>query len=375
MQPTLWHLAGPRDAVPPLFSAADLAALRQYVETHARVTTPLRRAKGIATRIGLRNLRLKDETDRDALPSFKVLGAGFAIAQLLARGALAPGATVVCASEGNHGRAVARAARRSGLKARVYVGARVAEERAEAIALEGAVVVRVAGSYDDAVRAATRDAATEGATVVSDTSWDGYTEIPRLIMLGYLRLMDEAAAKWKTKAPDVVVVPGGVGGLAASVASWYALNPDVPRARLVVVEPLRAACLQASARAGAWTAVPGPHETIMGGLRCGEPSPLAWPAVQGGFDAYVAIDDGWVREAMRLLARPPAEDRPVAVGASGAAGVGALLAMMQEPALVPLREALGLGRRTRALALLTEGVTEPSLYEAVVGGGGRARQR
>lgn len=337
--------------------------------------TPLVRAKGIANRLGLRSLRLKDESDRLALPSFKALGAGYAVAELAARGLLPGGATLLCASEGNHGRAVARAARVHGLRARVYVGAGVATERAEAIVLEGAEIVRVDGSYDDAVRQAIAEAAATGATIVSDTAWAGYEEIPRLITTGYMRLMDEAARQWKSKPPDLVLLQGGVGGLASAVASWYALNPDVPRARLLVVEPLRAACLLASARAGQRTIVPGPHETIMGGLRCGEPSSIAWPAIAAGVDAFVAIDDEWVRQAMRLLARPPEDDRPRAVGPSGAAGVAALMALMGEPALLPLREALGVGERTRAMAILTEGVTEPSLYERIVGGAGTSRAR
>lgn len=320
-------------------------------------------------------LRLKDETDRFALPSFKALGAGYAVAELLSRGLLPSGATLLCASEGNHGRAVARAARVHGLRARVFVSAQVGAERAEAIALEGAEIVRVDGSYDDAVRAVIAEAAATGAVIVSDTAWEGYEEIPRLITAGYMRLMDEAAGQWKSKPPDLVVVQGGVGGLAAAVASWYALHPELPRARLVVVEPLRAACLLASARAGACTVVPGPHETIMGGLRCGQPSRIAWPAIASGVDAFVAIDDDWVRQAMRLLARPPAGDRPRAVGTSGAAGVAALIALAREAALEPLRTALGISARTRAMAILTEGVTEPSLYEGVVGGAGSSRAR
>lgn len=372
MRPSQWFLNA-RDAEPvSLFSDAERGSL---AAAPAPERTPLHRAKGLAGRLGLKSLRLKDETSREALPAFKILGAGFAIAELQRRGRLARGATVLCASEGNHGRAMARAARERGLRSRVYVGAQVSAERAEAIALEGADIVRVEGSYDDAVRRAAADAAHEGAMVISDTSYAGYEEIPRLIMLGYTRLMDEACAQWKRKPPELVLVQGGVGGLAASVASWYAAHPEVPRARLVVVEPLGAACLLASARAGALTSVPAPHETFMGGLRCGEASPVAWPAIAAGYDAFVAIDDEWARRAMRLLARPPGDDVSLPVGTSGVAGVAALLALREEQALEGLRSALGITERTRAMALLTEGVTEPSLYAEIVGGAGTARLR
>lgn len=355
-----------------LFSEADRAVL---AAARRLAPTPLHRAKGLAGSLGLKSLRLKDETAREDLPAFKILGAGFAMAELRRRGLLAAGATVVCASEGNHGRAVARSARELGLRARVYVAAQVSGERAEAIELEGAELVRVDGSYDDAVARAAADAARDGCTVVSDTSYEGYEEIPRLIMLGYTRLMDEASVQWKKKPPELAVVQGGVGGLAAAVASWYAMHPERPRPRLVVVEPLGAACLLASARAGALTTVPGPHDTMMGGLRCGAASSAAWPAIAAGFDAFVAIDDEWARRAMRLLARPPGEDPAIPVGTSGAAGAGALLALREEPGLQELRDALGITPRTRAMALLTEGVTEPALYAEIVGGTGRARLR
>ncbi len=371
-----FHLATRTPQPCGLFPPAAYDALRTHVAGHPELKpTPLLKAKALARSLGLKNLLLKDETARFGLPAFKGLGAGFAVAQLLARGSVARGDLLVCASEGNHGRAVARVARAQGLRARVYVGARVAVSRADAIALEGAEVVRVAGTYDDAVRQAAADAAAQGGHVVSDTAWEGYEEIPRLIMLGYTRLMDEAATQWKEKAPDVVVVQGGVGGLAAAVASWYAANPAVPRARLLCVEPYHAACVMESARAGRAVAIPGALDTIMGGLRCGVVSPAALPAVLEGFDAYLAIDDTWTRRAMLRLARPAEGERPVASGASGAAGLAALMALHADSALGAVREALGISERTRAMVIVTEGVTEPELYEEIVGGGGRARLR
>lgn len=371
-----FHLATRRPQPCGLFPPSAYATLEAFVAARADLgPTPLHKSKVLARTLGLRNLLLKDETSRFGLPAFKVLGAGFAIAHLMAQGRLTRGDVLVCASEGNHGRAVARAAREHGLRARVYVGARVAASRADAIALEGAEVVRVAGTYDDAVRRAAEDAEAPGTHVVSDTSWPGYEDIPRLIMLGYTRLMDEAARQWKSKPPDVVFVQGGVGGLAAAVASWYAAHPEVPRARLVCVEPANAACLLASARAGRPVPIAGSLDTIMGGLRCGEASPAALPAILEGFDAYVAVDDLWTRRAMLRLARPAAGERPIASGTSGAAGVAALMALQEDPALGALRDALAIDDRTRAMVIVTEGVTEPELYEEIVGGGGRARLR
>ena len=376
MESTRAHLAKPHVSPCGLFHPDAYIRMRAYFAARPELrATPLLKAKTLAQSLGLKNLLIKDETARFDLPAFKALGAGFAVAQLMARGSIVRGDLLVCASEGNHGRAVARVARSNGLRARVYVGARVATSRADAIALEGAEVIRVDGTYDDAVRRAAADATAQGVHVISDTAWEGYEEIPRLIMLGYTRLMDEAAAQWKSKAPDVVVVQGGVGGLAAAVASWYAANPEVPRAKLVCVEPIHAACLLESARAGRATAISGRLDTIMGGLRCGEASPAALPAILEGFDAYLAIDDTWARRAMLRLARPAANERAIACGPSGAAGVAALMALQDDPALAAARAALDLREETRVMVIATEGVTEPDLYEEIVGGGGRARPR
>jgi len=244
----------------------------------------------------------------------------------------------------------------------------VVPARVAAIAGEGAAIVRVPGTYDDAVREAARHAEATGGLVVSDTSWDGYTAIPRDIMLGYTRLMDEAAAAWPdVRPPDLLVVQAGVGGLLAAVASWSAWTWGDRRPPLLAVEPLRAACVQASARAGRPTPVGGPLTTVMAGLRCGEVSPLAFDAIAPAVDGYVAVDDAWTREAMRRLARPDGTDPPLAVGPSGAAGVAALLALRADPVLQDITRALNVTGATRAFVIATEGVTEPDLWNDTVG--------
>jgi diaminopropionate ammonia-lyase len=289
------------------------------------------------------------------------------VSALKQRGDLRTDDTLACASEGNHGRAVAHAARAIGCAARVYLSTNVAPARVRAIESEGAHVVRVPGTYDDAVRAMVRDARARGWRVISDTALgEDDREIPRLIMLGYTRLMDEAAAQWgPDAAPDAIFVPGGVGGLLAAVADWArALGPHPPA--VVAVEPTTAACLQASARAGQPVALPGPFESMMAGLRCGEVSRAAFETVRDNVAAYVAIEDEWAAEAMRRLAAGSNTDPPILAGASGAAALGGLLAVVRDPALAPVKEALGLGGDSRALILVTEGVTDPELFASIV---------
>jgi diaminopropionate ammonia-lyase len=273
--------------------------------------TPLVEAPAAATALGVRRVLVKDESSRFGLPSFKVLGASWAIHRALRE---CPGATrLACATDGNHGRAVARMARLLGLQATVFVPASMIEARRAAIAAEGAAVEVIEGTYDDAVeRAAAAD-----ALVIQDTAWPGYETVPAWVVEGYSTIGAEIDAR-----PDVVAVQIGVGSFAAAVVRRFA------GARIVGVEPLAAACALASIEAGAPVEVPGPHDSVMAGLNCGRVSPVAWPAVSRGIEAFCAVTDERAREAVELLARDG-----VAAGESGAAGLAGLLAFRDELAL------------------------------------------
>jgi diaminopropionate ammonia-lyase len=351
-----------------LFSADEYTSVEQFFAGRPSLSpTPFTSLPALANSLGLGTLLAKDETARFGLNAFKLLGARFAIDQLMHAGAVRPGDILVCASEGNHGRAVAHTARAVGCAARVYLSESVAPPRADAIASEGAIVVRVPGTYDDAVRVAASEASTHGWTVISDTSWPGYDAIPRSIMLGYTWMVDEMVRAMPTGwRPDAIFVPGGVGGLLAGIASRSAwLWPRPPR--IITVEPASAACLQASARAGAPTRVPGPFDTVMGGLRCGEVSPLAFQAVAPLVDAYLGIDDAWAMDAMRRLACPRGTDPSIAAGASGAAALGGLLATLEDPAAFDVTQALALDHTSSVVVIVSEGVTDPALWRRVVG--------
>jgi len=346
------------------------------------VPTPLRELPGIAAAAGLGVLRLKDEAGRFGLGSFKALGGAYAVAELLAgelaRLGVAPAATsaelmagrwsavtetltVTCATDGNHGRAVAWGARRCHCRAVIFIHGGVSAGRAAAIAAYGAEIRRVPGTYDDSVRVAAAEAAANGWFVVSDTSWEGYTEVPRAIMQGYRVMADEAVTQWAEgdgAPPTHVFIQGGVGGVAAAV-SVQARMAFAPAPMLVVVEPDRAACLLASAELGERTSVSGDLDTLMAGLACGEPSLLAWQELDRGAAAFMAIPDEAAVATMRLLAQAG-----VVAGESGVAGLaGCLLAAGDRTA----RAALGLGRESRVLAFSTEGATDPEFYARLVG--------
>jgi diaminopropionate ammonia-lyase len=341
--------------------------------------TPLRDLPDIARQAGIATLRLKDEATRFGLGSFKALGGAYAVATLLlnelARTGVAPAATtaeleagtyrnaieritVTCATDGNHGRAVAWGAQRCHARCVIFIHATVSQPRADAIARYGAEIRRVPGTYDDAVRACTREAEAHHWHVVSDTSWPGYTEIPRDIMQGYRLMADEAADQWTGPPPTHVFIQGGVGGAAAAI-SVQCRGRFTPSPALVVVEPDRAACLYASAELGERTAIPGNLDTIMAGLACGEPSLLAWQELDRAAAAFMAIPDDAAAATLRLLAA-----RGIVAGESGVAGLAGCLLAAADPAA---RATLALDAVSHVLVFCTEGATDPEHYAKLVG--------
>lgn len=274
---------------------------------------------------------VKDESNRLGLPAFKVLGASWAIECVLhERGDVH---TLVAASAGNHGRAVAHVAAQRGLRCRVFLPARSLEARRAAIASEGAELVVVDGTYEVAVALAEEAGRETGVATIADVGEARGTAVS--VIDGYATLFDEAKAQ---AAYDLVIVPAGVGSLAAAAAR-HGAEVGV---RVVAVEPVNAACLTASLAAGEPVRVDTPG-TIMAGLDCAEVSPAAWPSLRAGIHGTVLVDDGEAQDAMRELA-----GAGMAVGESGAAPVAAYRL---------LRGAGELDPQTRVLLIATEGRT------------------
>lgn len=385
--------AAPYRADATLNEAGFAAAQAEIASWPGYAPTPLIALPGLAARLGLGTIWFKDEGKRFVTGSFKALGGPYAVGRVVqaaverAAGtrptmkALAAGAhrdiartvTVTCATDGNHGRAVAWGATMFGARAVIFVAEGVSQGRADAIAAYGAEVRRVAGSYDDAVRHAAKTAAAEGWTVVSDTSYEGYTEIPRDVMHGYGVMANEAIAQLAGGAlPTHVFVHAGVGAWAAAMCARFWQAWGARRPRFVVVEPDKADALYRSARAGHPVVVPGPHDTVMGGLACGEISLLGWAVLETGTDDFLVIPDERALEAMKALANPAAGDPPVVAGETGAASLGAVMAAVADPAL---RAAIGLDAASRVLLFGSEGATDPAIYQEIVGRSAEAVER
>ena len=377
--------SGPYDAAERavLDRAGAAAARAEIARWPGYAPTPLRPLAALARRLGIARIDYKDEAGRFGLGSFKALGGAYAVFRLLAgQVARATGAapssadllagrhraatqaiTVTTATDGNHGRSVAWAARLFHCRCVIYLHATVSAARTEAIARHGAEIVRVPGNYDAAVRAAAADAARLGRLVVSDTSYPGYMDVPRHVMQGYTVMVAEALeqlAAHGAPPPSHVFVQGGVGALPAAVTAqlWDTL-PERPC--VVVVEPETAACLFASAAAGHPVAVDGDLDTIMAGLACGEVSALAWSILAPGATAFMTIPDAAAEEAMRLLAGLAP---PIVGGESGVAGLAGLLRVAARP---DWRAAIGLDAAARVLLIGSEGATDPESYRRIVG--------
>lgn len=344
--------------------------------------TPLAALGDMATGLGLGGVYYKDEGPRFGLGSFKALGGAYAVLKVLSgllsdslgrvptgeemlSGAFSDqldGVTVATATDGNHGRSVAWGAQMLGVSCKIYMHAGVSQGRADAVEAFGAEVIWVDGNYDESVHQAGSDATQNGWHLISDTSYDGYMDIPRHVMAGYTVMAAEAAAQMPDgEAPTHVFLQGGVGGLAGAVCADFWLRFGKNRPRVIVVEPDRAPCLFASAVRNAPSTVEIEEETVMAGLSCGEVSLLAWDILSVGASDFLTIQDDLVAPVMCELAEGAP---PIVAGESAVAGLAGLIASCRSEAL---KKALGLDETSRVMVFGTEGATDPVIYRELVG--------
>ncbi len=304
--------------------------------------TPLRPLPAVAAALGVARVLVKDESDRLGLPAFKALGVTWAVHRAFAD---RPGerARLVTATDGNHGRAVARSARLLGHCALVFVPRGVP---GAPIAGEGAEVVAVDGGYDDAVACAAEAARAPGSLLVQDMGWPGYEEIPGWIVQGYGTLFAEVDA---VVAADLVVVPVGVGSLAQAAVTHY--RAAGRGTAVLAVEPATAACLHESLVRDELTSI---HEgpTVMSGLHCATPSAMAWPVLRAGLDAAITVTD---TEALTAAADLRAHG--ISSGPSGAASLAGARAALGDPGR---RADLGITAASTVVLLNTEGARDQS---------------
>ena len=351
--------------------------------------SPLMALPDLAHSVGLGNIYVKDESQRLGLKAFKAMGASYAVYRYIKKhlseqsktvpeapdfysstDILAPGQfTLTTATDGNHGRAVAWVARKLKQRAVIYMPDDSAEARFKNIQSEDAEVVLVKGSYDDAVNKCRADAGLHNRQIISDTAWENYHEIPNWIVAGYTTLFKEIdAVLAHNQHIDLVILPAGVGSLAASAIWYYNTIHSDKIIKLVIVEPELAACLMWSLveNKGNSGCMPDQPESIMAGLCCGTPSPGAWPIIKDGADLFVTVADRDARQAMRTYYNPLGNDPQIISGESGAAGLAALQQICRQDSNSEIADFLNLNSNSSILLLNTEGDTDPVNYKRII---------
>ncbi|MDY7887974.1 diaminopropionate ammonia-lyase [Clostridioides difficile] len=352
--------------------------------------TPLANLEGLAKKLGVAGVYVKDESYRFGLNAFKVLGGSYSMGKYLAQrldtdiselgydkltsdeikeklGEI----TFFTATDGNHGRGVAWTANKLGQKSVVLMPKGSSEFRLNKIKGEGADASITDLNYDDAVRLANDYAeADDHGVMVQDTAWDGYEEIPAWIMQGYGTMAKEAIEQLKeygVDRPTHVFVQAGVGSLAGAVQGYVAsIYDECPIT--VVVEADEADCYYKSAEAGDGKPrfVGGDMPTIMAGLACGEPNTIGFEVLKNHATAFVSAPDWVSAKGMRTLGNPLNGDEKVISGESGAVTTGLLVAAMEREDLADLRKDLKLDENSRILLISTEGDTDPDKYRSIV---------
>ena len=374
-----------------LSEQATAAAHRIHQELPDYQRTPLARLDGMAKRLGVKAVLVKDESKRFGLNAFKGLGGLYALTRVICRkleldvneisfadlknpvyAAAIRDMVFVTATDGNHGRGVSWAAGQLGCEAHVYMPVGSSELRAQAIrdVNPKAEVKIMETGYDDTVRYAAEMADEHGWYLVQDTSWDGYEEIPQWIIQGYTTMAYEACEQMKEQglAPTHVFVQAGVGAMAGGVVGYLVNVFEGRRPKIGVVEPENIACIYQSAKVNDGA----PHEavdqkpTIMAGLNCGEPCTVTWPILRDFADWYFKCPDAVSAYGMRLLAAPEKGDVQVISGESGAVTTGLVNVIAGRPAYAELKKELGLDENSVVLCFSTEGDTDPVHYREIV---------
>lgn len=352
------------------FSSWNPKEVTDFHKSIGNKETPLVELPGIAKQLGIGNLFVKDESHRFGLNAFKALGASYAMDIQLKKN---PKIKTFCtATDGNHGRAVAWMARKLGRKALIYMPKGAVPARVEAIEKEGAKVLMIDHGYDIAVKMA--DARVNDGnkmsknlswSLIQDTAWNGYEEVPSEIMRGYWTQAYEITKQIGQEKIDVLLLQSGVGSWAASIMTYILKEWEDPPF-FIGVEPHSANCLFESIKAGYRLSVENELKTSMAGLDCGSISTLAWKILKNGLTGAISISDKLSEEAMKILAKPISGDPIIISGESGASALGALIGLCKTSKFRGFKEKIHLNEFSKVLVINTEGDTDPSNYQRVM---------
>lgn len=350
-----------------LFDRSEIMRFHQSLPGYQ--PTPLYSLPELAPSFNIKELWVKDESERMGLKAFKVLGASYAIKNLMQQ---IPSNAVLCtATDGNHGKAVAWSAALFDKKAVIFIPEGSAQLRKWNIEKEGAKVIEVSGDYDDAVDMARKQSKKNGWTLVQDSSFDDYEDIPLDIMSGYITILKEMEREIHTpRKPqfDIVILNAGVGSWAAAAVWYYHNKYRENRPKIVVIEPSSADCCMESMKKGRLSRTQNSPDTMMVGLSCGTPSKVAFDILKDGVDLFITIPDYYAGAAMMGLYFSKGEDPQIISGETGAAGLGGLIALQHEERLREAKDFIGLNSSSRVLVFNTEGNTDPENFNRIIHG-------
>ncbi len=353
--------------------------------------TPLYNLNNLAKKLGVNRLWVKDESFRFGLNAFKVLGALYAIAKYLnkefrERVSISYGflkklikyekdctLTFVTATDGNHGRAVAWSARQLSQKSVIFMPKGSSISRIKNIKNEAAKVIVTDVNYDETVKIANNYADEHDFILIQDTAWKGYEEIPIWIMQGYTTLIDEVLeqlAVQNEENPTHVFLQVGVGSFAGAIQGYFFSLFGKARPIIATLEPDSCASILKSVEVGDGLphSIDGAFKTIMVGLACGTPNPIAWRILRDYTDIFFSCPDYIAINGMRILANPLHDDPKVISGESGAIGLGLVASIFQNEIYKEIINKLEINGDSRLLVISTEGNTDPENYRKLVYG-------
>ena len=324
--------------------------------------TPLIKLNKLNDELKFQNIYYKDEDKRFELKSFKALGGAFAVYKIASE---KKNITVSTATAGNHGRSVAWGAQRLGLKCKIFISEFVSESRAEAMRNLDAEVIRVKGNYDNSLKECIEQSNKNNWEIVQDVSWEGYKEVPKLIMAGYTIMVKEIIDEINKNSITHVFLQAGVGGMAAAmIAGFTKLSENIPQ--FIIIEPENADCVFQSIKNNKPTTVDIKKETVMGGMSCGDVSSIAWEILKNSANYCLTIPDEAISTAVALLAEKRLSNEKIIGGECAVPGVIALIGSFNNKEYL---DKLKLNSESNVLLFGCEGLTDDAMYQKLLNDG------
>ena len=324
--------------------------------------TPLIDLNKLNDELGFKNIYYKDEDKRFKLKSFKALGGAFAVNKIAdEKGDI----TVATATAGNHGRSVAWGAQRLGLKCKIFISEFVSETRTEAMRNLNADIIRVKGNYDASLKECIKQSNINNWEIVQDVSWEGYKEVPKLIMAGYTIMIKEIIDQINNDKITHVFLQAGVGGMAAAMIAGFAKFTDnIPK--FIIVEPENANCVFKSVENNKPTSINIIKETIMGGMSCGDVSTVAWEILKNSTNNCLTITDDAISTTVALLSEAKLSDERIVAGECAVPGIIALIGLSKNKEYL---NKLSLNSNSKILLFGCEGLTDAEMYKKLLDDG------